>query len=202
MAGEKSNDSTVAAQPDISCLRPLRRGIGQVASTTPILPPLPAVTTLGTPLPVPQAAATNAANSAGNPCEADADRTIPTFLRLGSVCLIPVGFMDFTPFWRDKNAGSSMGSNFGGVPYNNSPPVTSRSSISATKLANRFPYRRRLEGHPLHRLQRVRLQRNQWIELAGCFQRRDCPAPSSVLGGCPQEQGGVPCRPELEHAHA
>ena len=118
MAGEKSNDSTVAPKPDTFVPPTSSRGVGQVASTVPILPPLPAVTTLGTPLPVPQAAAT-AATTAGNPCEADPDRTIPTFLRLGSVCLVPVGFMDFTPFWRDKNAGSSMGSNFGGVPYNN-----------------------------------------------------------------------------------
>jgi len=29
--------------------------------------------------------------------------------------------MDFTPFWRDKNAASSMGSNFGSIPYNNVP---------------------------------------------------------------------------------
>jgi len=119
MAGEKSNDSTVAPKPDTFVPPTSSRGVGQVASTVPILPPLPAVTTLGTPLPVPQAAAT-AANSAGNPCEADPDRTIPTFLRLGSICLVPIGFMDFTPFWRDKNAASSMGSNFGGVPYNNS----------------------------------------------------------------------------------
>ena len=32
---------------------------------------------------------------------------------------MPVGFMDLTTFWRDKNAASSMGSNFGSVPYNN-----------------------------------------------------------------------------------
>ena len=119
MADQKSNDSTVAAKPDISVPPTTSRGIGQIASTTPILPPLPAVTTLATPLPVPQAAA-SAATTAANPCEADPDKTIPTFLRLGSICLVPIGFMDFTPFWRDKNAASSMGSNFGGVPYNNS----------------------------------------------------------------------------------
>jgi hypothetical protein len=116
MAGEKSNDSTVAAKPDISVPPTTSRGVGQIASTVPILPPLPAATTLGTPLPVPQAAASTAAN----PCEADPDKTIPTFLRLGGVCIIPVGFMDFTPFWRDKNAATgTMGSNFGSVPYNN-----------------------------------------------------------------------------------
>ncbi len=117
MAGQKSSEAAVVAKPDISVPPTTSRGIGQVASTTPILPPLPAVTTLGTPLPVPQAAAPTAA--AQNPCEADPDKTIPTYLRLGNVCIIPVGFMDFTPFWRDKNAASSMGSNFGSVPYNN-----------------------------------------------------------------------------------
>ncbi|MBZ5632745.1 MAG: hypothetical protein LAO55_06390 [Acidobacteriia bacterium] len=119
MAGEKSSDSTVAAKPAAAATSAPSRGIGQIASTTPILPPLPAVTTLGTPLPVPQAAA-SAATAAANPCEADPDKTIPTFLRLGNICIVPIGFMDFTPFWRDKNAASSMGSNFGGVPYNNS----------------------------------------------------------------------------------
>ena len=114
MADQKSQDSTVAAKPAAAVAAP-SRGIGQIASTAPILPPLPAVTTLGTPLPVPQAAA----SGAQNPCEADPDKTIPTYLRLGNVCIVPVGFMDFTPFWRDKNAASSMGSNFGSVPYNN-----------------------------------------------------------------------------------
>jgi hypothetical protein len=52
-----------------------------------------------------------------NPCEAD--NASPTFIRLGNTCIIPIGFMDLTPFWRDKNAASSMGSNFGSVPYNN-----------------------------------------------------------------------------------
>ena len=44
---------------------------------------------------------------------------VPAYLRLGSVCIVPIGFMDLTPYWRDKNAASSMGSNFGSVPYNN-----------------------------------------------------------------------------------
>jgi hypothetical protein len=91
---------------------------GQVASTAVTLPraaalpralPLPAK-------PLPQA---NAVGSSQNPCEADAEKTIPTFLRLGNICIVPIGFMDLTPVWRDKNAGSSMGSNFGSVPYNN-----------------------------------------------------------------------------------
>ncbi len=97
------------------------RNLGQVASTTAILPhsaTLPVARALPA-IPLPQQAPAAPTAATKNPCEADPDRTIPTFLRLGSVCIVPIGFMDFTPFWRDKNAGSSMGSNFGGVPYNN-----------------------------------------------------------------------------------
>src|SRR5579863_4752044 len=93
-------------------------GIGQVASTTPIIPiaPLP-VAAMPVAMPRPQAPAGGAP---GNPCEAGPDAVTPAYIRLGSVCVVPIGFMDLTPFWRDKNAGSSMGSNFGSVPLNNS----------------------------------------------------------------------------------
>ena len=43
----------------------------------------------------------------------------PAFIRLGSTCLVPIGFMDLTALWRDKNAASSIGSNFGSIPFNN-----------------------------------------------------------------------------------
>ncbi len=75
------------------------------------------------------------------------------YLRLGSVCIIPIGFMDLTPFWRDKNAGSSMGSNFGSVPYNNTANGNlSEMPFQHPELAARFPRRRRLERRALHRL--------------------------------------------------
>ena len=98
------------------------RNFGQVASTTPVLPNaalVPAALPAAFPLPPKPLPQVNATGSSQNPREADADKTIPTFLRLGSVCIVPIGFMDLTPFWRDKNAASSMGSNFGSVPYNN-----------------------------------------------------------------------------------
>lgn len=97
-------------------------GIGQVASTTPIVPvaPLPAVA-FPSPIagPRPQAAA----GASKNPCEAAPDaNSVPPYLRLGSVCIVPVGFMDFTSWWRDKNgATGTLGSNFGNLPYNNVP---------------------------------------------------------------------------------
>jgi hypothetical protein len=54
---------------------------------------------------------------ARNPCEEGG--ASPTFIRLGNTCIVPIGFMDLTAVWRDKNAGSSIGTNFGSVPYNN-----------------------------------------------------------------------------------
>jgi hypothetical protein len=43
----------------------------------------------------------------------------PLQIQIGNVTIMPVGFMDLTAVWKDKNAGGSLGSNFGSVPYNN-----------------------------------------------------------------------------------
>ena len=56
--------------------------------------------------------------SHSNPCEGE--NVSPTFLRIGNVCVVPIGFMDMTAVWRDKNAASGIGTSFGSVPYINS----------------------------------------------------------------------------------
>ena len=95
---------------------PRSRTLGEVASTRPFIPSLPVSTVLATP-------AVNVAQPpAGpprNPCEANPEGPAPAFIRLGSTCLVPIGFMDLTAVFRDKNAASSIGSNFGSIPYNN-----------------------------------------------------------------------------------
>ncbi|MDP8991019.1 MAG: hypothetical protein M3N41_13180 [Acidobacteriota bacterium] len=126
---QQASEATPAAVPVIPAADPTPvstfRNLGEVASTTGLVPrpkSLPAAMALPAlpAIPRPQTASAAGATAASkDPCEADPDKTIPTYLRLGNVCIIPVGFMDFTPFWRDKNAASSMGSNFGSVPYNN-----------------------------------------------------------------------------------
>ena len=123
----EGNVSATVAAPAIPAADPTPvstfRNFGQVASASPVLPNaalVPAAWRCPAVRPAPQAAP-NATGSAKNPCEADVDRVVPTFLRIGSVCVVPIGFMDLTPFWRDKNAASSMGSNFGSIPYNNTP---------------------------------------------------------------------------------
>jgi hypothetical protein len=94
--------------------------IGSVASTTPMAPPppsntFPAAATVPSSMPK---TSDQAGSSSGNPCEDAYDVSGP-YLRLGSTCITPVGFMDFTGVWRDKDAASGIGTNFGSIPYNN-----------------------------------------------------------------------------------
>ena len=96
-----------------------RPNLGNVASLSPIVPGPSSAAVAIPPLASPSPQNANPA-STKNPCEAGFEgNTVPPYLRLGSVCIVPVGFMDATTVWRDKNAGSSMGSNFGAVPFNN-----------------------------------------------------------------------------------
>jgi hypothetical protein len=93
--------------------------LGQVASIVPIFPAAAPATLAAIPaIPVPQATAA-AAPAPRNPCEAPADAKIPTYFRIGDTCVIPVGFMDLTSVWRSKDVGSSIGTNFANIPYNN-----------------------------------------------------------------------------------
>ncbi len=110
VSGASSGTSSAPAQ---------RNNLGNVASLTPVLPaPVPMPVSIAMPTPAPRPQGANGGGS--NPCEAGPDgNAVPAYLRLGSVCIVPIGFMDLTPVWRDKNAGSSMGSNFGSIPYNN-----------------------------------------------------------------------------------
>ncbi|HEY3741825.1 MAG TPA: hypothetical protein VGL53_18370 [Bryobacteraceae bacterium] len=95
----------------------------QVASTVPYIPstvlakasPLPPVI----PFPVTPPPQKSPGKDAANPCEAAGEAQSPTFIHIGDTCLVPVGFMDFTSIWRDKNAASGIGSNFGNIPFNN-----------------------------------------------------------------------------------
>jgi hypothetical protein len=47
--------------------------------------------------------------------------TSPLQIKIGETTIMPVGFMDLTADWKDKNAGGSLGSNFGSIPFNNAP---------------------------------------------------------------------------------
>ena len=72
-----------------------KEATGQVASATPIVPPAPQ----------------KVSELASQPS--------PLQIRIGEAAITPVGFMDITNTWRSTNAGSSLQTNFGSFPYNN-----------------------------------------------------------------------------------
>jgi uncharacterized coiled-coil protein SlyX len=74
--------------------------LGEVASTSPMIPAGPA------PMDQPKAGKSE-------------EKASPLQFGIGNTTIMPVGFMDITAVWRDKDAGSSIGSNFGSIPYNN-----------------------------------------------------------------------------------
>jgi hypothetical protein len=106
--------STAPLQPGQDTVAlPRDKALGEVASTTPIIPSIAPATK-------PALNAGQAPASSTNPCDGPPDtNAVPPYLRLGSVCITPVGFLDATFVWRDKNAASGIGSNFGSIPYNN-----------------------------------------------------------------------------------
>ncbi|MGD0498003.1 MAG: hypothetical protein ABSC23_06155 [Bryobacteraceae bacterium] len=55
------------------------------------------------------------------PAAAAAPASSPLQFKIGDATIMPVGFMDLTASWKDKNAGGSLGSSFGSIPYNNVP---------------------------------------------------------------------------------
>ena len=112
--GQKEQLDTIARQ-DATSER------NQVASTVPYLPSTVLAKASALPLAIPAQTPAAAKPDAmpANPCETAGESKAPPFIHIGDTCLVPVGFMDLTAFWRDKNAGSSLGSNFASVPFNN-----------------------------------------------------------------------------------
>jgi len=107
-------------------------GIGEVASTTPVLPPSPPLEppTFTSPAPasgpiLPPSAQQTAAASSQTGGEA------PLQFKLGDSYFTPVGFMDMTSVTRSTNPGSGIGTNFGSIPYGNAQA----GALSETRLS-------------------------------------------------------------------
>lgn len=91
--------------------------LGEIASAVPMILPAPVTTPARVPLalPEPLPARSPAPQAPAAPVSS------PLQLQIGDTSIQPVGFMDLTLSWKDKNAGGSLGSNFGSIPYNNVP---------------------------------------------------------------------------------
>ena len=126
-------------------------GIGEVASTTGILPPAPVETPTSTA--VPAAPAAQPGSSDATICCFDTLRktkpdqtewgttSMPLQLKLGDANITPVGFMDMTSVTRSTNPGSGIGTNFGSIPYSNTQAGAlseSRMSIQNSRIGARI----------------------------------------------------------------
>jgi len=89
--------------------QPKPPSLGQVASTIGMVPAGDVAPVLHPGL----AAALSLPQGAGD------EPTSPLQLKIGTVSITPVGFMDFTGVFRSADGGSSIGTNFGSTPYNN-----------------------------------------------------------------------------------
>ncbi|HTQ56566.1 MAG TPA: hypothetical protein VMI94_19000 [Bryobacteraceae bacterium] len=90
--------------------QPKLPSLGQVASGTPVVPAGEAE-----PILHPGLAA------ALSPQQANEPPASPLQIHLGTITITPVGFMDMTGVFRSTNPGTSIGTNFGSIPYGGTP---------------------------------------------------------------------------------
>jgi hypothetical protein len=88
--------------------QPKPPSLGEVASTTPIVPAGDAEPVLH-----PGVAAAVAIP------QSDTEPASPLQIHLGTATITPLGFMDLTSVFRSADEGSGIGSSFGSTPYNN-----------------------------------------------------------------------------------
>jgi len=116
---------TPAAQPakaTVQVVDPQPTNLGQVASTTPIIPKAKLENAV---IPV-------AAMPARSPQKSEGESESPLQLKVGSASITPVGFMDFTTVWRSKDGGSGIGTNFASIPYGS---TTYQGNLSEFRLS-------------------------------------------------------------------
>jgi hypothetical protein len=101
--------SAQAATPVLR--RPLLAPLGDVASTSPMVP-------LG-------------ANADQMP--ADDDKSSPLQFKIGNASITPVGFMDFIGVFRSTATGNGLGTNFGGIPVNT--PTTATAHLTEAQMS-------------------------------------------------------------------
>jgi hypothetical protein len=111
LAVQQSNGGSAPPAPVTASRFAPRAPLGEVASTTPLVPPEPPAPALTPVVPSPEPQA--------NP---PADQSSPLQIHIGDATITPVGFMDITNTWRSTNAGTSLQTNFGSFPYNNTVP--------------------------------------------------------------------------------
>jgi hypothetical protein len=125
---EGQNKAAAASQP-AEAPAPAFKKLGEVGSTTPMIPPAPPEPALPAPI-------------ATQRSDAGANETAPLSLKIGDTYLTPFGFMDFTGAFRDTAPGSGIGTSFGSFPYRTQAAVNSNlSEIRESPQNSRIGFR-------------------------------------------------------------
>ena len=103
-------------------LRKKPAALGEVASTTPLIPKGPESASaipvaLPSALQTPQKTLGPSENAQSKSATAISDS--PLSITIGNATITPVGFMDLTNTFRNTNSGANLATNFGSIPYNN-----------------------------------------------------------------------------------
>jgi hypothetical protein len=125
-AGARAPAAANSAPPASAAAQRKLPTLGEVASTSPILPPDP------TPSPTP---------ILNPPQPQPRNEAAPLQLHLGNISITPVGFLDAAGVWRSKAAGSGIGSNFGNIPFDNSVPGGKLSEFRFSPQNSRIGFR-------------------------------------------------------------
>ncbi len=103
-AAANGASDAITPNPAPQPVRPL------IASTTPMIAPPPPVT---------RPSVSPLASPVPRPFPQNAPPDSPLQLKIGDAYITPIGFMDFTGVWRNKNDGGSIGTSFGSIAYGN-----------------------------------------------------------------------------------
>jgi uncharacterized coiled-coil protein SlyX len=139
-ATAKATPAPTSAAPEQTAVSPTPN-LGEVASTTPVLPKAvkssaSGDTTIIGSAPVPSAAVHSAALDTSK-----ADEISPLQFHLGGAAITPVGFMDFTGVFRTHAAGGSIGTSFGSIPYGNSVYQNNLTELRMSMQNSRIGFR-------------------------------------------------------------
>jgi hypothetical protein len=132
--------------------QPQAANLGEVASTTPMIPQSQNK--------VDNAAISPATGASsvwfgGPPVGGEGQEEAPLQIHIGGASITPVGFMDFTSVWRSKEAGGNIGTSFGSIPYatvtNGLTPVNTNLSEFRLSIQNsRIGFRADADVHGTH----------------------------------------------------
>jgi hypothetical protein len=157
-AAEQAAQPVQPAQPAQAAVsgqqasQPHTSSLGEVASTTPMIPQSQKKVENAIAPGVAASATTRIGGSPGAPGE----ETSPLQFHIGSATMIPIGFMDFTSVFRSKTAGGNIGTSFGSIPYASvatggiTPYQTNLSEFRLSMQNSRIGFRADADVHGAH----------------------------------------------------